>query len=110
MYIIYSNYLIHINDLSDIITSSPKLLPENTSSFFIVHDVNLSGNYFYNDLIQINKWSWQWKMNVNPNPSKQVQDVQLHSTFFLACLYFSVKLRFNYISLAQYLCFLKVGS
>lgn len=110
MYIIYSNYLIHINDLSDIITSSPKLFPENTSSFFIVHDVNLSGNYFYNDLIQINKWSWQWKMNVNPNPSKQVQDVQLHSTFFLACLYFSVKLRFNYISLAQYLCFLKVGS
>ena len=65
--------LIYINDLSDGLTSSPKLFLDDTSLFFIARDVNLAGNYLNDDLIQINKCSLQRKINFNPNPSKQTK-------------------------------------
>ena len=58
-------FLIYINDLSDNLSSNPKLFVDDTSLFLVVHDVNESGTNLYDDLEKISNWAFQWKMRVS---------------------------------------------
>ena len=68
-------FLIYINDLSDDLSSNPKLFADDTSLFSVVHDKNTSANELNNDLRKISNWAYQWKMSFNPDPFKQAQEV-----------------------------------
>ena len=68
-------FLIYINDLSNELSSNPRLFADDTSLFLVVRDTNLSANVLNNDPLKINKWAYQWKMSINPDPSKQAQEV-----------------------------------
>ena len=68
-------FLIYINDLSDDLSSNPKLFADDTSLFSVVHDKNTSAKELNNDLRKISNWAYQWKMSFNPDPLKQAQVV-----------------------------------
>ena len=68
-------FLIYINDLSDDLSSNPKLFADDTSLFSVVHDKNTSANELNNDLQKISNWAYQWKMSFNPDPLKQAKEV-----------------------------------
>ena len=68
-------FLIYINDLSDSLTSNPKLFVDDTSLFSIVQNINSTANDLNSDLIKISDWAFQWKMRFNPDPKKQAQEV-----------------------------------
>ena len=68
-------FLIYINDLSDDLSSNPKLFADDTSLFSVVHDKYISANKLNNDLRKISNWTYQWKMSFNSDPLKQVQEV-----------------------------------
>ena len=72
-------FLIHINDLSNELSSNPKPFADDTFLFSVVRDTNLSANTLINDLIKINNWVSKWKMSSNPDPSKQTQEVTFSS-------------------------------
>ena len=67
-------FLIYINDLSDNLTSNPKLFYDNTL-FSTVTDPNVTANQTNNALDHIITWANQWEMNFNPDTSKQAQEV-----------------------------------
>ena len=67
--------LIHTNDLSESLTSSPKLLADDVSLFSISHGVNLVVNNSNNDLTKISKKVLLEKMIRNLHPSKQAHEV-----------------------------------
>ena len=71
----FLDILIYINDLSDDLSSNPKLFADDTSLFSVVHDKNTSANELNNDLRKISNWAYQWKMSFNPDPLKQAQEV-----------------------------------
>ena len=48
---------------------------DDTSLFFVTHDITTSANELSNDLKKISDWAFQWKMGFNPDPSKQAQEV-----------------------------------
>ena len=68
-------FLIYINDLSDGLTSNPKLFADGTSLFSVVQNINSTANDLNSDLIKISDWAFQWKMRFNPDPKKQAQEV-----------------------------------
>ena len=68
-------FLIYINDLSDGLTSNPKLFVDDTSLFSVVQNINSTANHLNNDLMKISDWAFQWKMRFNPDPKKQAQEV-----------------------------------
>ena len=68
-------FLIYINDLSDDLSSNPKLFADDTSLFSVVHDKNTSAKELNNDLRKISNWAYQWKMSFNPDPLKHTQEV-----------------------------------
>ena len=69
-------FLMYINDLTENLSSNPKLFADDTSLFFVVHDLNTFANKINDDLRKIEAWSsYQWKMSFNPNPLKQAQKV-----------------------------------
>ena len=68
-------FLIYSNDLSDNLTTNPKLFADDTSLFAIVHDPNATANDLNNDLTKINDWAYQWKINFNHEPFKQAHEV-----------------------------------
>ena len=68
-------FLIYINDLSDDLTSNPKLFADNDSLFSVVQNINSATNDLNTDLIKISDWAFQWKMMLNPDPKKQTQEV-----------------------------------
>ena len=68
-------FYIYINDLSDDLSSTPKLFADDTSHFSVVHDKNTSAKELNNDLQKISNWAYQWKMSFNPDPLKQVLEV-----------------------------------
>ena len=68
-------FLIYINDLSDNLSSNPKLFADDTSHFSILHDINQSGINLNDDLEKISNWAIQWKMRFNPDINKQEQKV-----------------------------------
>ena len=67
--------LIYINDLSDDLSSNPKLFADDTSLFSVVHDKNISANELTNDLPKISNWAYQWRMSFNPDTLKEAQEV-----------------------------------
>ena len=68
-------FLIYINDLSGDLSSKAKLFADDTSLFFVKHDITTSANELNNNLKKISDWAFQWKMSFNPDPSKQAQEV-----------------------------------
>ena len=68
-------FLMYINNLSNELSSNPRLYGDDTFLFSVVRDTNLSANALNNDLRKINNWAYQWKMSFNPGPSKQAQEV-----------------------------------
>ena len=68
-------FLIHINDLSDGLTSNPKLFADDTPLFFVIHNINATANDLNSDLTKISNWAFQRKMRFNPDPNKQAQEV-----------------------------------
>ena len=68
------SWCIYINDLSCGLSSTSKLLADDTSLFSVVHDVSKSTNEL-NDLEKISNWAYQRKMSFNPDKSKQAQKV-----------------------------------
>ena len=55
-------FLIYINDLSDHLTSNPKLLADDISLFSIVQNIQSTTTKFKH-LSKISNWVFQWKMN-----------------------------------------------
>ena len=49
----------YINDLSDDLSSNPKLFADCTSLFSVVHDKNTSTKELNNDLRKISNWGYQ---------------------------------------------------
>ena len=68
-------FLIYINDLSDNLSSNPKLFADDTSLFSVVPDMNQSGINLNDDLEKISNWDFQWKMSCNLDINKQAQEV-----------------------------------
>ena len=68
-------FLIYIKDLSDNLSSNPKLFADDTSLFSVVHDTNQSKINLNDDLEKISNWAFQWKMSFNPDINKQAQEV-----------------------------------
>ena len=66
-------FLIYINNLSENLSSNPKLFADDTSTFAVVKNVDASNINLNNDLKKIRKWAFQWKMSFNPDPTKQAQ-------------------------------------
>ena len=71
----YSFWSIYINDLSDGLTSNPKLFEDGTSLFSVVQNINSTANDLNSDFIKISDWVFQWKMRFNPDPKNQTQEV-----------------------------------
>ena len=67
-------FLIYIKDLSDELSSNPKLFADDTSLFLVVYNKNTSAKE-PNDLWKISTWAYQWKTSFNPNRLKQAQEV-----------------------------------
>ena len=67
-------FLIHINDLSDDLSTNAMLFADGTSLFSIVRDINTSAAHLNNDLRKISNWAFQWKMSFNHDPSTQAQE------------------------------------
>ena len=68
-------FTIYINDLSDNLSSNPKLFADNTSLFSVVHNINQSGINLNDDLEKISSWAFQWKMSFNLDINKQAQKI-----------------------------------
>ena len=68
-------FLIYINDLTKIISSTNKLFADDTSIFSIVNDIDVSEHELNSDVRKISMWAYQWKISLNPDVSKQVQEV-----------------------------------
>ena len=69
-------FLIYINDLSDGLTSNPKLFAD-TSLFSVVQNINSTANNLNSDLMKISNWAFQWKMRFSLDPYEQAQGVIL---------------------------------
>ena len=67
--------LVYINDLTESLSSNPKLLADNTSLFSVVHDLNTSVSEINVSLNMTDAWAHHWKMSFNPDSLKQVQEV-----------------------------------
>ena len=67
-------FLIYINDLSDGLTSNPKLFAD-TSLFSVVQNINSTANNLNSDLMKISNWAFQCKMRFNADPEKEAQEV-----------------------------------
>ena len=68
-------FFIYIKDLSDGLSSNPKLFADDTSLFLVIHTINSTANDLNSDLMKISNWAFQWKMTFNPDPNKQAQEV-----------------------------------
>ena len=52
-------FLIYINDLPNGLNSNAKLFADDTSLFFVVHNIAYSANLLNSDLSKINEWALQ---------------------------------------------------
>ena len=68
-------FLIYISDLSDGLTSNPKLFADDTSLFSVAQNINSTANDLNSDLINISDCAFQWKMRFNPDLKKQAPEV-----------------------------------
>ena len=74
-------FLIYNNDLSDDLSSNPKLFADDAFLFSVAHNKNTSAKELNNDLQKISNWSYQWKMSFNRDPLKLVQEVIFSRTW-----------------------------
>ena len=80
--------------ISDGLSATAKLFPDDTSLSSVVQNVNTSASHLNSDLSQINNWLFQWKMGFNPDPSEQVQEDIFSRKIQKAChpsIYFNNK-------------------
>ena len=68
-------FLIHINNLSQGLSSNSKHFADDTSLFSVIHESNTSTLELNSNLAKINRWAFQWKTRLNPDPKKQAQEV-----------------------------------
>ena len=68
-------FLIYINDLSDGLTSNPKLLADDSPLFSVVQNINSTAKDRNSDLMKISYRAFRWKMRFNPDPKNQAQEV-----------------------------------
>ena len=90
----YYFWFIHINGLTDDLSTTAKPFADDTSLFSIVQNVNISASHLNSDLSKISKWVFQWKICFNPDPSKQAQEVILPRKIQKTChpsIYFNNK-------------------
>ena len=59
-------FLIYINDLSDNLSSNPKLFADDTSLFSVVHDINQSGINLNDDLEEISNCGFPMENDFQP--------------------------------------------
>ena len=52
-------FLIYINDLPNGLNSNAKLFADDTSLFFVVHNIAYSASLLNSDLSKINEWALQ---------------------------------------------------
>ena len=67
-------FLIYINHLADVITSTCKVFADDTSPISKVLDVNKSVIELNDDLEKINQWAYQLKIQFNPDLNKQANE------------------------------------
>ena len=67
-------FLIYINDLSDGLTSNPKLPADGNSVFSVSQNINSAVNDLNSYLIKVSDWAFQWKMRFNPDSKNQAQE------------------------------------
>ena len=70
-----SLFLIYINDLSNVVSSTCNLFADDTSLFSVVKDIQSSAATLRNDLTVISNCAFQWEMIFNPDLTKQTQKV-----------------------------------
>ena len=63
-------FVIYINDVSDDLTSNPKLFADD-----VVQNIISTANDLNGDLMKISDWAFQWKIRFSPDPKKQAQEV-----------------------------------
>ena len=68
-------FLIYVNDLTENLKCSVKLIADDTLFFTVVHDPNLAARDINHDLDQIALWSHNWRMSFNPDPLKQAVEL-----------------------------------
>ena len=61
--------------ISDILLSTVKLFPDDTSLFSVVNYSNISANELNKNLQKISEWAYKWKMSFNPDLNKKAQKV-----------------------------------
>ena len=64
-----------MNDLSENLNSTVKLLADDTSIFHVVKYLSTSAEILNYDLTRISESAYRWKMSFNPDPFKQAQQV-----------------------------------
>ena len=68
-------FLVYINDLAECLHSDVRLFADDTLSFSVVYDEEVSADILNADLKFIEKWAYQWKMQFNPDKNKQAIQV-----------------------------------
>ena len=63
-------FLIYINDLSDGLTSNPKLFADGTSLLSAVQNIKSTANDLNSDLMKLSDWAFQWRIRFNFDPKK----------------------------------------
>ena len=70
-------FLIYINNLSNGIKRECNLFADDTSLFFVVHNIDTSVNDLNHDLEKIIEWNFKRKMIFTSDPTKQTQEIIL---------------------------------
>ena len=78
-------FLLYINNLADDLSSNTKLLHDDTSLFFVIHDTVITTLELNSDIFRIKQWAFQWKMSFNPDPNKQAQEVIFSKKLKIIC-------------------------
>ena len=68
-------FLIYINDLTENLSCSVKLLADDTSLFTIAQDPNSAASDLNHALDLVRLWAHKWRMSFNPEPRKQAVEL-----------------------------------
>ena len=61
--------------MTDGLLPNCKLFTDDTSLFFVAHDVARSSSELNSKLANISEWAFTWKISFNPDPSKPAEEV-----------------------------------
>ena len=68
-------FLVHIDDLTDNISSDIRLFADDSSLFTCAKGVDQTHEKLEKDLQTVRKWAYQWKMVFNPDITKQAIEI-----------------------------------